>query len=455
MQKTTSKKTLQHTDSLQAAKKWLQSTQNKLSSTLRGLPQPYLRVGFILVPCVLYVIRAWQYISNPQLYAEDGATWLTTAYNQGLRSLFTPDNGFAHTAERIWALLVTLFPLSYAPLLFDGGGFLLFVLLCYYLFSTRLQIVTNNYQRLFMGLSLGLIANFSEFFFNFANSVFLLGIIGLCIYLAKPSNNRAVRVLEKVLFVVTCVTLPFAWFFILIALFDSLWRKQRKLFFLVVSALGSIIQLLIHHFSTYQRQTIPISTLASSRYTVIEFYNQIVTPALRFTRIDVSPTISEHHFLLMLLFCLLLLGFLFYVAVRHATPSLKYLLFFLAVFTVSAFTGPLVGGHLSPANILKYMDTAQFGNRYFFYGIFGMLLMFGLTTSLYIKRQALYWFLLLFISFSLFSSALYSSFFIQKGFVNDTPAYKKGLAELSKAKPGKTITIPENPAGWFIELKAK
>jgi hypothetical protein len=308
---------------------------------------------------------------------------------------------------------------------------------------------------LFMALSLGLIANFNEFFFNFSNAIFLLGIVGLCIYLADPPRHKSIAILEKLLFIIICLTLPFAWFYLLVILVDWFWRKQQHIFYAVASACGSLLQLGVHELSHYQRLDIPISTLASSRYTLLEAYNQIITPALRFSRVDLSPTIPFHELLAVLLFSVLLLGFGALIVIKHGTRDLQYMIIFLALFTLASFDGPIVGGNLSSSNVLKFMDTAQFGNRYFFYGILGLLIVLAISTSIYIRHQAQYVFLSLFIAFGLISSLDTHSFTINKGFVNNSVAYTHGIHELSAAKPGTYVTIPENPSGWFITLRAK
>lgn len=41
-----------------------------------------------LIPSLIMLIRGWQYILHPQLYAEDGALWLADAYNEGFKSIF-------------------------------------------------------------------------------------------------------------------------------------------------------------------------------------------------------------------------------------------------------------------------------------------------------------------------------------------------------------------------------
>ena len=413
------------------------------------------RYGLLLIPAVMYAVRAWQYISNPQFYAEDGAVWLSSAYNHGFRSLVSPDNGFAHSSERLFAFVVSHISLSLAPLLFDLTGFVIFLVMCWYLFSERVHILTTNYQKLFMAFSLGLIANFSEFYFNFSNAIFLLGIVGLCVYIADPPSHKIIGIFEKLLFILVCLTLPFAWFFLLIVLLDYLWRKKKAVFYLLASVFGSLVQLAIHEFGHYHRSGIPLSTLLFSRYTLLEVYNQIITPSLRFARFDLSPTIPFKELLAVLLFSVLLLSFSAIIVIKHGTRNLKYLIIFLVLFTVASLDGPLVGGGLSPSNILKFMDTAQFGNRYFFYGILGLLIVFAVSSSIYIKRQAQYAFLSLFIVFGLIASLDTNSFKINKEFVNDSPLYSQGLHKLAASKPGTVITIPENPSGWVITLRAK
>ena len=410
-------------------------------------------IGLVTIPAILYLIRGWQYIRTPQLYAEDGTVWLTNAYNTGWHTLFTPYNGFAHTTERLFALIITQFPLRFAPLIFNLAGYGLFILMCYYLFSTRTKIFSNNYQKIFMAFSLGLIANFGEFVFNFSNSIFLLGIIGLCIYFAKPPKNIVINILEKILFILACLTLPFAWFYLLIILIDWIWRKQRRIFF---SIIGSIIQLCAHVFSKYSRSSIPTKTLITSRYTVIELYNQIITPALRFARIDVTATTPLHKFLMILIFCFVLACLLLATLIKQGAIQLKFLAVFCILFTIASLKSPLVGGNLSSVNILKFMDTAEFGNRYFFYGILFLLTILAVAASAYINKKAQYYFLVAFMVFSLLTSVITGDFKINKGFNNYANTYTYDIVKLNTAKPGNIVQIPENPGtAWFINLDAK
>lgn len=424
----------------------------KLRKAIKQLPPSYITTILILIPSILYVVRAWQYIATPQLFAEDGSIWMANAYNHGVKSIFLSYNQFAHTAERIYALGVVQFPLRFAPLLFNLGGFALFVLTCYYLFSRRSAILTTNYQKLFIALSLGLIANFTEFFFNFSNSIFLLGIIGLCIYLAKASKHRVVRVLEKIVFILACLTLPFAWFYLLIILFEYVRLKKKKIFYLTVAALGSIVQIWTYLLTASHRPGVPLAILLSSKYVFIEIFNQVITPALLFARINTNLALQAHDFLPIVVCCMLIAGFSLFVIIKHASLDLKYILFFALTFTAVSLRSPIVGGGLTGTNILKFMATTFEENRYFFYAILCLLIIMALAVDTYINRRAAYVFLVVFMAFGLSLSIASGSWRVHKNyFVNYSQTYSRDIAAFNKISHG-TAVIPENPVGWSIVL---
>jgi hypothetical protein len=436
--------------------KHIERRATKLRQTIRKLPRSYITAVFVLIPSVLYLLRALQYIVKPQLYAEDGAVWLADAYNKGVKSLFIPYNQFFHTFERIFALLVVHLPLAVAPFLFNISGFFIFVVLCYYLFSVRSSILTNNFQRLFLALDLGLIANFTQFYFNFSNSVFLLEIIGLLIYLAVPSRNKIVRIIEKISFVIICLTLPFVWLYLPVLLFDRLHFKRKNTFYLITALLTSGVQLCAYEFAASQRQTVPLSMLLSSKYVVIEVFNQIITPALFFSRVNYNLMAQANDFLPILITCLVILLFSLFVIVRHASLEFKYLATFLILYTLLALKGPIAGGNAVGVNILKTMAITPAGNRYFFFGILCLILIVVLTVSIYFKQRAPYLFLLLFMSSALYLSIATKSWVIHKNlFADYSKSYSKSASAFRKSRGTKTVIIPENPIGWSIVLNAK
>jgi hypothetical protein len=432
----------------------------QLKRRVRKFPRPYMTVVFVLIPSLLYVVRAWQYIVNPQLNAEDGVVWLADAYNKGAKTLFIPYNQFFHSAERIFALIVVHLPLSIAPFLFNICGFGIFVLLCYYLFSSRSRILTTNFQRLFLALCLGLVANFTQLYFNFTNSVMLLGIIGILIYLAVPSRSKAIRILEKMGFIVICLTFPFAWFYLPILLFDRLRLRRKNTFYIITALIASVAQLYAYEFTASHRFTVPISMLLSSKYVLIEIFNQMITPALFFTRFNYNLAVQAHDFLPILITCTLILFFSLFIIIKHASLEFKYFVIFLTTFTFATLKGsiPRGGSPVVGINILKVMAITPDESRYFVYGILCLFLIIALAVSIYFKRRAAYIFLVLFTASALWLSIAGNAFIIHKnGFVDYSKSYSKGISVLNESRRTKTVIIPENPIGWWwlIVLNAK
>jgi hypothetical protein len=77
-------------------------------------------------------------ITNPQFWAEDGRVWYADAYNHGLMySLLTPEAGYFQTISRIVAVFAQVFPLAYAPLVFNLAAIFVKLIVVNFLLSSR------------------------------------------------------------------------------------------------------------------------------------------------------------------------------------------------------------------------------------------------------------------------------------------------------------------------------
>jgi hypothetical protein len=408
--------------------------------------------ALIVLIAAFYVFRAHEYILRPQLYAEDGAIWLSGAYNQGIHSVFQSYNGLSHLFDRLFGLASAhLIPFQYEPVLYVVSALLIFLLLFHYLLSARSGILTTNYQKLFFGLSLCLLGNAEEFYFGFSNSIFLFGLIGLLILVMKKSQHKTVNTLEKILFFILCFTNVFAWIYILILAFEAIWQRRKRYFYLACAVVGSLTQVWIHiHQTTGQRPDIPVRYLAS-KATLFEFYNQIITPSLRFGRQDISPTIRTTTDLvfvcLSLLLCGIIVAFIFY----KANYRTRCVLFFCLMMTLISLKSP-INDQTAPAAIVIAMATYHWGNRYFIFGILGMFIVWAKFSQRLFNKQYLPAFLLVFFMFGLLSSLTLDSFYIQKYFVDLRVQYTQGTAQLKR--PGhQHVVIPINPPGWYINIR--
>ncbi len=405
----------------------------------------------ILICTVFYIFRGLQYITRPQLYAEDGTIWIANAYNDGLRSIFMPYDGLAHLFERIFSFVsINILPLKYEPFYFNTMALLIFILLCYYLFSYRLGLLNNYFQKIYVAISLSLIANANEFFFNFSNSVFLLGLIGLFIIIARPSTRLIVRLFEKVLFAILCFTLIFSWIYLLILLLEVVFYKTKRTYYLIWAIIGSFVQFIIYTFLANNRPSVPIRYLMS-KTTLIELYNQIIIPSVRFARIDINPLAHTRVDSVLISFFILISLLATSIVLVKANKSTRYFLFFCLAMTLASLKSPLVAIK-SPAEIVNFMATAQFGNRYFIFGIIGMFVIWAKFSQMTIRAKFLPYLALIFFFFGLATSITSGSFYVNKGFTNLSKQYSSGIALVENPKTNSSVIIPINPSGWFMQL---
>ena len=100
-----------------------------------------------------------------------------------------------------------------------------------------------------------------------------MGIIGVLILVAKRPKNRIGDVAEKLFFLLTCLSLPFAWFYLPITLVDRFKYKAKNTFFLLVALLASAAQGLGYLTSHVSRSPVTLLSLFS-KWTLLELYNE-------------------------------------------------------------------------------------------------------------------------------------------------------------------------------------
>lgn len=399
-----------------------------------------------------YLYRSSQYLFKAQVFAEDGNVWLAQGYNKGITSIFQPVNGFLHVPERLFGWLLAQLPLQYAPHLFVLSAWALFILTAYYMFSARTKILSHNYERIFMAAALVLVANINELFFNFSNSVFLMGIIGALIMIAEKPKNRIGAIAEKIFFVLTCLTLPFAWFYLPIALFERLKYNRKNNFWLYTSAITAVAQVVCYLTSHVNRSPVTLLSLFS-KWTLLELYNQMIIPAIRFARLDIPVAeYSLHHFSVLTVYLTVAALLVATVAVlRKSNKQVWYLLFFLAAMTFASVKSPTLNVK-TPVDAFKTMAVVQGASRYFVYGVIAVNIVFIKASYLALTPKARYIFLVFFMGLGLVTSLHYHAFYIEKQFVDYRPQYSAGIKRL-RTKQTNRVVIPINPTTWYMELK--
>jgi len=403
---------------------------------------------FVSIAAFFYFVRSSQYILRPQLFAEDGTVWLADAHNLGLKSLTMPYNAFFHSTERLFGYLVAQLPLQYAPIIFNTSAWCIFALLAFYLFSPRTKILSNNYQRIFVLLSVGLIANIDEFFFNFSNSVFLLGIIGALILISEEPKKSYARIFEKLIFAICCFTLIFSWLYLPIALVEKLKYRRKVDFYLYIAIAGSVAQILSYLLPHVQRPVVTFQALLS-KFTVLEIYNQIIIPAVRFARADLTFESNARYEVAVSFFIVTLSLFAAVYVFRASNKQVRYLLLFLITMTIASLKSPLIDS-LDP---IKSMSVARWGDRYFIFGILGMTIILAKLSFKIRSAPVRYWFLTAFFLLGFISSWHGRSFFVEKEFQDYRQQYFEGIKQLKQGES--MVVIPINPEGWQMTLNGK
>lgn len=431
--------------------KLIQQKAAWLLAELRNPKSGWQTAGLIALASMAYMYRAKEYILKPQLFAEDGVLWLAEGYTKSIIAIFQPVNGFLHSPERLFGFIVARVNLEYAPIIFVVTAWLLFVLTCYYLLSSRTKILTNNFERLFMVGCLGLIANVDEIFFNFSNAVFLMGVIGVLIMIASKHRNRVVDVLEKVFFFLSCFTLPFAWFYLPIAVYERVRYKNKGLFYLYTSLLGTLVQIVVYISSGVERSPVTLASMYS-KYLVLQIYNQLLVPALRFTRID-FPILEFNTVPYAIPFVFLAVASLLIATafvLRRSNKQVWYLLFFLAAMTFASFKSPTVQVEYA-VDALKHMAIVDGASRYFIYGILAVNIVVVKTAYMSFVPKARYLFMVVFLGFGFLTSLQYGTFFVQKEFTDYTQIYTSRVREFQDKKV-QNVVIPVNPYPWRMYL---
>lgn len=368
--------------------------------------------------------------------------------------MFEPVNGFFHISERLFGIVMGHLPLQHAPLVFALTAWLLFILLVYYLLSPRTKILSNNYERIFTVLALGLIANLDEFFFNFSNSAFLIGVIGVLIMVARKPRNIATAIAEKTFFLLACFTLPFAWFYLPVALIERFKYKSKSLFFLYVPLVAAIVQFVCFITSHVNRSPVTLLSLFS-KYTLLEIYNQMIIPAVRFARIDVPVLdFTIHRYAVYTVFLTVAtLSLAAFVVLRKSNKQVRYLLFFLIAMTFASIKSPTINVK-TPLDAIKTMAVVVGANRYFVYGILAVNIIFIKAAYGALVPRARYAFMVFFIGFGLLTSMHYKAFYIDKHFTDYRAQYHHAIDQFESGAAS-TVDIPVNPTPWHMTLLKK
>jgi hypothetical protein len=170
---------------------------------------------FVLISAfIIVILRKPDAVFNPQFWAEDGAVWYASAYNLGvIRSVFLPLVGYFQTFSRLTAAFVQMFPLSYAPLIFNLIAIFVEVLPVPFLLSSRFAAVIPRLDaRILIAFLYLAIPNSWEVHANLTNAHWHLALLAFMVLIATPSITCASQMFDRAVVLASGLSGPFSLF---------------------------------------------------------------------------------------------------------------------------------------------------------------------------------------------------------------------------------------------------
>ena len=147
-----------------------------------------IRVTSFFICLLILVVRGWDRLCHPGIWAEEGSVFLADALNKGWVAIFQPYEGYYHLFGRVsLQFFATIFPLSILPTLVTASAFLLYAwVFSVFADSAYRHIVKSDLNRVVIAAGLCLTPGLPEILGNICNShrilsvyVFFLGLLSI------------------------------------------------------------------------------------------------------------------------------------------------------------------------------------------------------------------------------------------------------------------------------------
>lgn len=176
------------------------------------------------------------------LWAEDGNTFLNSAYSLGLNSIFEPYAGYLHLYPRIVTLFAIQFPLSFIPSIFFIFWFMSVIFTSFIVFNFLFKNTNNRYVSLLIPIFMLIQPHGGETFFTVTNAQWFLA-VGLFIVIIDKEYK--ININNFILILLLGLTGPFSILLLPILFLNVFIKKDLKENFLKYSLiiLTSLIQI--------------------------------------------------------------------------------------------------------------------------------------------------------------------------------------------------------------------
>lgn len=204
-----------------------------------------LQALIFITTFAILISRRPDALFNAQFWAEDGKCWYAEAYNLGIiQSLVLPKGGYFQSISRLTAAFVQLFPLLWAPFIFNLTAIVIQILPVSLIASVRFsQLIPNLQTRLFLGLLYLALPNSFETHANITNSHWHLAILACMVVLATPSRFLVWQIFDIAVILLSALSGPFS---VLLAPIAAIiwWLRRKRWSFILLLGLsaGAVVQ---------------------------------------------------------------------------------------------------------------------------------------------------------------------------------------------------------------------
>jgi len=384
-------------------------------------------------------------ILNPQFWAEDGRNWFADAYNAGpIISLFTTEAGYYQTISRLVAAVSLVFPLEYAPLVFNASAIFIQSVVAVFIVSERCKpLLKNSLARYSLAFLYLVLPNSWEVFVNLTNSQWHLALLVCLIVIAAEPVTKFGRAFDLGVTAIASISGPFCLLLLPVSCLRTfLSRSPHKALISVILAIGCAIQ--AYGLLTTQREVQSVLGATPDLFFRIVGRHLVLGPLVGvrgFARIEGWDLWGSFAAITVSIGGIALATYLF----AKASNEIRTLMVYAALVCITALAWPAVTLEPGQWSVIANHPTAL---RYWFVPgfILGACLIYQLFDGE--TKFARY------LSAGLLTITLVAVI----GDYRITPFkdldFRSRVADFRAAPSGTVVTIPINP-DWKMELKKK
>lgn len=219
----------------------------------------YLPFFVVVAALAIVVSRRPDALLNAQFWAEDGTYWYAEAYNFGaIHSLLLPHTGYFQTVSRLTAAFALMFPLAWAPFIFNSVAIIAKVLPVILILSSRFSSVIPSFKtRVLLSFIYLALPNSWEVHANLTNAQSHLALLAFMVIIAKPNDHLAWRLFDIVLVLLSGLSTPSS--ILLIPIAARWWwihRGKWPLIILITTCCCGLIQATSFLLTAQQTRTL-------------------------------------------------------------------------------------------------------------------------------------------------------------------------------------------------------